>query len=64
MERIVGKLLNKIEERLDQGALLEPKDYKAVTGALKELRELQRGDGKKDEALIVRFEGEAGECSV
>ncbi|MBQ2960801.1 MAG: hypothetical protein IJE09_06230 [Oscillospiraceae bacterium] len=64
MERIVGKLLNKIEERLDQGALLEPKDYKAVTGALKELRELQRGDGKKDGALVVRFEGEAGECSM
>lgn len=64
MERIAGKLLNNIEQRLDNGALLEPKDYKAVTGALKEIKELQRGEAKKEEALVVRFEGEAEECSV
>jgi len=64
MERISSKLLNNIEQRLDSGALLEPKDYKAVTGALKELRELQRGDVKKEEGLVVKFVGEAEEMSV
>lgn len=64
MERISGKLLNNIEQRLDSGALLEPKDYKAVTGALKELKELQRGDVKKEEGLVVRFADGAEEMSV
>ena len=64
MERISGKLLNNIEQRLDSGALLEPKDYKAVTGALKELRELQRGDVKKEEGLVVRFADGTEEMSV
>ena len=64
MERISSKLLNNIEQRLDSGALLEPKDYKAVTGALKELRELQRGDVKKEEGLVVRFADGAEEMSV
>lgn len=64
MERISGKLLINIEQRLDTGALLEPKDYKAVTGALKELRELQRGDVKKEEGLVVRFADGAEEMSV
>ena len=64
MERISGKLLNNIEQRLDTGALLEPKDYKAVTGALKELRELQRGDVKKEEGLVVRFADGTEEMSV
>lgn len=64
MERISGKLLNNIEQRLDTGALLEPKDYKAVTGALKELKELQRGDVKKEEGLVVRFADGTEEMSV
>ena len=64
MERISSKLLDNIEQRLDTGALLEPKDYKAVTGALRELKELQRGDVKTEEGLVVRFEGEAEEMSV
>lgn len=64
MERISSKLLNNIEQRLDSGALLEPKDYKAVTGALKELKELQRGDVKKEEGLVVRFADGAEEMSV
>ena len=64
MERISGKLLNNIEQRLDSGALLEPKDYKAVTGALKELKDLQRGDVKKEEGLVVRFADGAEEMSV
>lgn len=64
MERISSKLLNNIEQRLDTGALLEPKDYKAVTGALKELKELQRGDVKKEEGLVVRFADGTEEMSV
>ena len=64
MERISGKLLNNIEQRLDSGALLEPKDYKAVTGALKELKELQRGDVKKEEGLVIRFADGTEEMSV
>ena len=64
MERISSKLLDNIEQRLDTGALLEPKDYKAVTGALKELRELQRGDVKKEEGLVVRFADGTEEMSV
>ena len=64
MERISGKLLNNIEQRLDSGTLLEPKDYKAVTGAHKELKELQRGDSKKEEGLVVRFSREVEEMSV
>ena len=64
MERISSKLLDNIEQRLDTGALLEPKDYKAVTGALKELRELCTAGSRKEEGLVVRFEGEAGDYSV
>lgn len=64
MESICEKLLNNIEQRLDSGSLLEPKDYKAVTGALKELRDLQRGDVKKEEGLVVRFADGAEEMSV
>ena len=58
-ERIAEKLLKNMEQRLDEGGLLELKDYKAVTGALKELRELCAEGGKKDSGLVVRFEGEA-----
>ena len=64
MERISSKLLDNIEQRLDTGALLEPKDYKAVTGALKELKELQRGDVKKEEGLVVSFLDGTEEMSV
>lgn len=64
LERIAGKLLDNMEQRLDGGALLEPKDYKAVTGALKELRELCTAGSRKEEGLVVRFEGEAGDYSV
>lgn len=59
MERICRKLLENMEQRLDEGALLEIKDYKAVTGALKELKELGQAELKKETALQVRFEGDA-----
>jgi len=68
IEKLAKKLLKSIEQRLDEGGGVELKDYKAVTGALKELKEMHRGDeqhagDKKDEVLTVRFAGEAEEYS-
>ena len=63
-ERIAVKLLDNIERRLDEDRALEIKDYKAVTSALKEIKELGAGEGKKESGLVVRFEGEAGDYSV
>ena len=58
--RISGKLLKNIEQLVDGEGGIELKDYKAVTGALKEIRELGRGEqeGAQDNALVVRFVGE------
>ena len=64
LERIVGKLLDNMEQRLDSGATLEVKDYKAVTGALKEIKELCAAAEKKESGLVVKFVGEAGDYSV
>lgn len=68
IEKLSKKLLKSIEQRLDEGSGIELKDYKAVTGALKELKEMHRADEaqcaeKKDEGLTVRFVGEAEEYS-
>ena len=69
IEKLSKKLLKSIEQRIDDGGGIELKDYKAVTGALKELKEMHRADEhktadeKKDEALTVRFVGEAEEYS-
>lgn len=69
IEKLSKKLLKSIEQRLDEGGGIELKDYKAVTGALKELKEMHRTDGqqpggeKKDEVLTVRFMGEAEEMA-
>lgn len=69
IEKLSKKLLKSIEQRLDEGSGVELKDYKAVTGALKELKEMHRGDEgrgsgeKKDEMLTVRFVGDAEEYS-
>ena len=69
IEKLSKKLLKSIEQRLDEGGGVELKDYKAVTGALKELKEMHRGDEghgsaeKKDDVLTVRFAGEAEEYS-
>ena len=57
MERIAAKLLKSMEQRLDEGAALDIKDYKALTSALKEIRELSAGAEKKEGGLVVRFEG-------
>ena len=69
IEKLSKKLLKSIEQRIDEGGGIELKDYKAVTGALKELKEMHRadeqraGEDKKDETLTVRFVGEAEEYS-
>ncbi len=64
LERIALKLLEDIEQRICAEGGIDIKDYKAVTGALKELRELQR-DGENDETpgLVVRFAGDAEELA-
>ena len=58
--RISGKLLKNIEQLVDGEGGIELKDYKAVTGALKEIRELGRGEQEsgQDNGLVVRFVGE------
>ena len=60
----MGKLLDNMEQRLDSGATLEVKDYKAVTGALKELKELCAAAEKKESGHVGKAEGEAGDYSV
>ena len=67
IEKLSKKLLKSIEQRLDEGDGIDIKDYKAVTGALKELKEMHRADEqkaeRKDEMLTVRFLGEAEEMA-
>ncbi len=64
LERIALRLLDNIEQRLESEGGIEIKDYKAVTGALKELRELQQqGTGEEKQELVVKFLGEAEEMS-
>ncbi|MBQ9685157.1 MAG: hypothetical protein IJV41_01240 [Oscillospiraceae bacterium] len=67
MNRVADKLLGRIEQTLDESGSLDVKDLKAVTGALKELREWQ-SEGQKDTPtaagpLTVRFMGETEELS-
>jgi hypothetical protein len=65
LERLTRRLLDQIEAALCDGDGMEAKDFKAVTGALRELSELC--GGKSDRAgpgeLTVRFVGEAEEYS-
>ena len=66
MERVTGMLLDRIEQTLNGDGALEPKELKAVTGALRELRALQTAAAEEpaaDGPLTVRFVGEAGEMS-
>ena len=67
MERVTEKLLQKMEEVLDRSSDMDSKEIKTMTGALKELRDLQRqddgeesGGGKK---LEVCFLGDTEELS-
>lgn len=69
LERVTDKLLRRIEKTLDDDSSLDVKDFKTVTGALKELRELQRpmetgSDAGGGGVLRVRFVGETEEMSL
>ena len=67
IEVLSGRLLECIEQRINEPGGIELKDYKAVTGALKELKELSRGgvesDEKRGSGFEVRFVGDAEEMS-
>ena len=65
LERLTRKLLDRIDAVLSAGDGMDAKDFKAVTGALRELKEL-RGEeetGAGGGELTVRFVGEAEEFS-
>lgn len=66
IQKVSSKLLKRMERTLDEEEKIECRDFKSITGALKELRELQREDEEKsggDNELVVRFLGEAEEMS-
>lgn len=64
IERLGGRLLESMEQMLEEGARIELKDYKTITTALKELKELCREDeAREDKSLVVRFVGEAEEMA-
>ena len=66
MERVTAKLLEKMELAIDRSTEMDSKEIKAMTGALKELREMRRegsdeyGSGRR---LEVCFLGETEELS-
>ena len=66
MERVTAKLLEKMELAIDKSAEMDSKEIKAMTGALKELREMRR-EGSEDygsgRRLEVCFLGETEELS-
>ena len=68
MEQVAAKLLRRMERTIDAEEEMDSKDIKAMTGALKEIKEIQRQEPRatgedKDEVLEVRFLGEAEELS-
>ena len=66
MKQVKTKLLRRIERTLDEDRELDSKDFKAMTGALKELREIQdeAETARAEGPLIVRFVGKAEELSM
>ena len=66
MERFTAKLLEKMELAIDKSAEMDSKEIKAMTGALKELREMRREGGEEYSSgrrLEVCFLGETEELS-
>ena len=63
MKQVKTKLLRRM---LDEDRELDSKDFKAMTGALKELREIQdeAETARVNEPLTVRFVGKAEELSM
>lgn len=61
LEQVTDKLLRKIADTIDRKENMDCKDYKALTSALKELKDVQEriaGDGKGAEPLIVQLSAE------
>ena len=65
VDRVARKLLERIEDKLQEEGGLEVKDFKTVSGALKEIHEICGKDksGADSGALTVRFVGETEEMS-
>ena len=67
MERVAEKLLIRMEQTLDAMDSMDSKEIKTLTGALKEIRDLQRqgdsGDENSGKKLEVCFLGETEELS-
>ena len=65
LERLTRKLLDQIDAVLSAGDGMDAKDFKAVTGALRELKALrgEKETGAGGGELTVRFVGEAEEFS-
>ncbi|MCR5577216.1 MAG: DUF1804 family protein [Oscillospiraceae bacterium] len=65
LERLTRRLLDQIEAALCAGDGMEAKDFKAVTGALRELSELcgAKSERSGPGELTVRFVGEAEDYS-
>lgn len=61
-ERVAAKLLRRMEAAIDEKTEMDSKEIKAMTAALKELRELskstQSGAEENGRAIEVRFIGE------
>jgi len=58
LEQVTEKLLRKIADTIDREETMEPKDYKALSAALKELRDVQeRGSQleRRMEPLVVEL---------
>ena len=66
MKQVKTKLLRRIERTLDEDRELDSKDFKAMTGALKELQEIQdeAETARVNEPLTVRFVGKEEELSM
>ena len=65
VDRVARKLLERIEDKLQEDEGLEVKDFKTVSGALKESHEICGKDkgGGESGTLTVRFVGETEEMS-
>lgn len=66
IERLTGRLLRKLEKAVDESGEMDSKEIKAMTAALKELRDLQpesKSAGEGERKLEVSFLGEAEEMS-
>lgn len=63
VEQVREQLLIKMEESIRERDSIEPKDFKALSSALKELGEMEQQlipkEKEQDKSLTIRLEGEA-----